>query len=128
MMDRPPYEHDPLTHAIIGAALDVHTRLGPGHFEKDYENALCLGLARQGILYEQQKRFPVYYIGERVGDMVADLVVEDQVIVELKAVKDLLPVHEAQVIAYLKAAELKRGLLFNFNVKSLRKGMRRLSV
>ena len=128
MIDTPSYEHDPLTYAIIGAALDVHTELGPGHFESVYENALSIELARRGIAHEKQKRYPVSYMGQRAGEMVADIVVEGQVIVELKAVKDLLPVHEAQVIAYLRAAELKRGLLINFNVKSLKKGIRRFSV
>ena len=78
--------------------------------------------------FERQKRFPVQYDGEDVGELIADLVVEDKVIVELKSVKELLPLHEAQLIAYLRAARLKTGLLINFNVVSLKSGVRRISV
>lgn len=106
----------------------VHSKLGAGLFEAVYENALCLEFERRGIGYERQKRFTVRYDGIDVGEMVADLVVEDRVIVELKSVKELLPIHEAQIIAYLRAANLKRGLLINFNVVSLKSGIRRFSV
>ena len=122
------YDRDDLTFRIIGAALAVHTALGPGHFEKVYENALCHEFSKRGIHYQQQKRYRVEYDGMEVGDMIADLVVEDEVIVELKAVKEPPAVTEAQVIGYLKAAGLQRGLVININVLSLKKGIKRVSV
>ncbi len=122
------YVKDDLTYRIIGAAMSVHSELGPGLFEGVYENALCVELNKREIGYQRQRRFRIQYDGEDVGDMIADLVVEDKVIVELKSVQELLPVHEAQVIAYLRAANMKTGLLINFNVRSLKSGIRRISV
>ena len=122
------YEKDNLTFQIIGAAMEVHSALGPGLLEQTYENALCIELRRRGIRHSQQKRFEVEYRGEIVGEMYADLVVEDKVIVELKSVRELASIHEAQILAYLKAARVKTGLLINFNVTSLKSGVRRFSV
>lgn len=122
------FVHDALTFSIIGAAISVHRELGPGLLEQVYENALGIELRRRNIQYEQQKKIPVKYHGELVGDLIADIVVEDRVIVELKSVKQLAPIHEAQIIAYLKASRIKTGLLINFNVMSLRSGVRRFSV
>ena len=122
------YASDDLTFRIIGAAMAVHSALGPGFFEKVYENALCHELAMRGLEYQRQKRFRVEYDGVDVGEMVVDIVVEDQVIVELKTVKEPPSVTEAQVIGYLKAAGLKRGLVINFNVRSLKSGIKRISV
>ena len=130
-IDRKPaatYEHDELTYRINGAAIAVHRELGAGLFESVYENALCIEFEKRGIRYERQKRFHVQYQGKPVGHMVKDLVVEEEIIVELKSVKELLPLHEAQIIAYLKAANLKTGLLINFNVKLLKTGIKRISV
>ncbi len=122
------YEHDQLTFRIIGAAMAVHSALGPGLLEQTYENALCIELGRRGIQYTQQKRIEVQFRGEVVGEMYADLVIEDKVIVELKSVRELASIHEAQLLAYLKAAGVKTGLLINFNVVSLKSGVRRFSV
>lgn len=122
------YERDDLTYRIIGAAMAVHSKLGAGLFESVYENALCHELNKRDIHYQRQKRFRVIYDGIDVGEMVADLVVEDEVIVELKSVQELTSVHEAQIIAYLRAADMKRGLLINFNVPSLKSGLKRFSV
>lgn len=122
------YEHDELTHTIIGAAIAVHSELGPGLLAQVYENAICVEFRRRGIRFEQQKRISVLYKGEIVGDMFADLVVEDRVIVELKSVKDLTAIHKAQLITYLKVAQIKTGLLINFNVLSIKKGINRISV
>ena len=119
---------DDLTYRIIGAAMAVHSALGPGFFEKVYENALCHEFARRGIRYQQQKRFRVLYDGVDVGDMIVDLVVEDRVILELMAAREPNHLTEAQVIGYLKAAGLKRGLVINFNVRSLKSGIKRISV
>ena len=124
----PDFEHDELTYRINWAAIAVHRELGAGLFESIYENALCIEFQQRGIQYQRQKRFQVEYQGEPVGHMVADLVVEEEVIVELKSVKELLPIHEAQLIAYLKAAKLKTGLLINFNVRLLKSGIKRISV
>ena len=106
----------------------MHRQLGAGLFESIYENALCIEFEKRGIQYERQKRYPVQYDGEDVGELIADLVVEEKVIVELKSVNELLPIHETQVIAYLRAARLRTGLLINFNVVSLKSGIRRFSV
>ena len=127
-MEYATYTRDDLTFRIIGAAMAVHTALGPGHFEKVYENALCHEFSKRGIRFQQQKRYRVEYDGVEVGEMMADLVVEDEVIVELKAVKEPPALAEAQVIGYLKAAGLKRGLVINFNVRSLKSGIKRVSV
>lgn len=121
-------KRDDLTYRIIGSAMSVHSELGPGLLENVYENALCIEFDRRGIRYVQQKRIRVQYMGEDVGDMVADLILENRVIVELKSVKQLGPLHEAQIIAYLRAAKLKTGLLINFNVVALKSGIRRYSV
>lgn len=119
---------DDLTYRIIGAAIEVHSVLGPGFFEKVYQNALCHKFVKRGIRYQQQKRYRVKYDGVEVWEMIVDLVVEDQVVVELKAVKDTPSGTEAQVIGYLRAAGLKRGLVINFNVRSLKSGIKRISV
>ncbi len=121
------YEHDPLTQAIIAAAIAVHKELGPGLLEKIYENAMCIEFARRGIAYEKQKRFQVRYRGEIVGEMFADLVVEGKVVLELKAVKEIVNIHKAQLLAYLKAARIKTGLLINFNAERVTKGVSRVS-
>ncbi len=122
------YEPDDLTYAIIGAALAVHTELGPGLLENVYENAMCVELSRRGLRFEKQKLIPVYYKDVEVGNMFADILVEDTVIVELKSTKALAKIDEAQLIAYLKASQIKTGLLINFNVLSLKKGIKRISV
>ncbi|MYD09429.1 MAG: GxxExxY protein [Chloroflexi bacterium] len=122
------YEHDELTYAIIGAAIAVHSELGPGLLEHIYENAMSVEFAKRGIRFEKQKRMSVTYQGEIVGEFYADLVVENKVIVELKSVKDLADIHKAQLITYLKVAKIKTGLLINFNVLSIKKGINRISV
>lgn len=119
---------DDLTYRIIGAAMAVHSALGPGFFEKVYENALCHEFTKRGISYQQQKRFRVQYDGVDVGDMIVDLLVEDEVILELKATREPQSLAESQVIGYLKAAGLKRGLVINFNVRSLKSGIKRIRV
>ena len=120
-------KQDDLTYRIIGAAMAVHSALGSGFFERVYENALCHEFVKRGIRYERQKRYRVEYDGVDVGEMTVDFVVEDQVIVELKARREPHSVTEAQVIGYLKAAGLKRGLVINFNVRSLKSGIKRIS-
>ena len=116
-----------LTGKIIGAAIEIHRALGPGLLESAYEACLLYELRLRKLKVEPQKAMPVFYkdvmldCGYRV-----DLVVEDQVIVEIKSVSSLAPIHEAQVLSYLKLSNCKIGLLINFNVRILKEGIRRL--
>jgi GxxExxY protein len=116
-----------ITEKIIGAAIAVHKGLGPGLLESAYEACLAYELSQRGLRFERQKELPVTYCdvsldcGYRI-----DLLVEDTVIVELKAVEELAPIHEAQLISYLKLSGKKVGLLINFNVMVLKDGIRRL--
>jgi GxxExxY protein len=103
-----------LTEKILGAAFKVQNTLGAGFLEKVYENALSIELRKSGLAVECQKPFPVKYEGTVVGDYQADLVISAKVVVECKAVNNLDPVHEAQLINYLKASGLRVGLLINF--------------
>lgn len=120
-------ENDTLTEQIIGAAIQVHRELGPGLLESAYEACLCHELSLNSLKVERQKAIPISYKGIRLdAGYRLDLIVEDQVIVEIKAVSELLPVHEAQLLSYLKQVGGGRGLLINFNVKLLKHGIRRL--
>jgi GxxExxY protein len=107
--------HRQITEKIIGAAMEVHNTLGAGFFEKVYENALVRELSTRGLKIEQQKSITVHYKGEIVGEYIADLVVADAVVVELKTVDQLTDVHQAQLLNYLKATNMKVGLILNFN-------------
>jgi GxxExxY protein len=107
-------KHADVTEKVIGAAYEVHNALGHGFLEKVYENALALELRRAGVTVEQQYPVPARYHGELVGDYVADLVVDGKVIVEVKTVGGLEPVHEVQLVNYLKATGMEVGLLVNF--------------
>ncbi|MFO3796694.1 MAG: GxxExxY protein [Anaerolineales bacterium] len=108
-----------LSYAIIGAAMEVHRILGPGFLEAVYQAALAHELTLRGIRFEQFKRLPVYYKGVLVGDYEADFVVEDQIILEIKAVSQLQPKHEAQALNYLTATGLRLAILLNFGADSL---------
>lgn len=103
-----------LTEKVIGCAYAVHNALGAGFLEKVYENALRLELAATGLRVEQQCPIPVQYRGEVVGDFFADLMVEDRLIVELKAVQNIAKEHEVQLVNYLAATRMDDGLLINF--------------
>jgi GxxExxY protein len=107
-------ELEGLTEKIIGAAIEVHTRLGPGFIESIYENALVIELRKRGLKVEQQLEVAVEYDGVEVGKHRIDLFVEDQIVVELKAIRNLEDVHFAIGKSYLKAANRKHGLLMNF--------------
>lgn len=116
-----------LTDTIINAAMAVHKELGPGLLESAYEGCLAHELVARGLAVERQKELPVRYRGVTIGcGYRLDLLVESQVIVELKAVERLEPIHAAQLLSYLKLSGNKVGLLINFNVKVLRDGLRRL--
>lgn len=103
-----------VTYKIRGAVFEVNRVLGAGFLEKVYENALLVELRRQGLKAESQVPLKVYYKGEVVGEYYVDIVVEDRVLLELKAVEQLQKVHEAQMLNYLKATGMKLGLLVNF--------------
>ncbi|MGD2079424.1 MAG: GxxExxY protein [Chloroflexota bacterium] len=108
------FKHTKLTEEIIGGFYDVYNALGYGFLEKIYENALKIELASRGLAVEQQAPIVVHYAGEIVGEHFADLVVEDKVVIELKAAKSVKPEHEAQLLNYLKATKNEVGLLLNF--------------
>ncbi len=118
--------HTELSHSIIGAAIEVHRHLGPGQLESVYERALAQELALRSIPHRTQVPITVFYKGSRVGEFFADLIVDDKIVVELKAVAALQPVHVAQTLSYLSATQLRIGLLINFNVPVLCRGVRRL--
>ncbi|MBL7196272.1 MAG: GxxExxY protein [Desulfobacterales bacterium] len=116
-------KHKELTSKIIECAYKVHNNLGFGFLENVYQNALLLELKKSGLRAEKEKRIQVYYDSQLVGDYMADIVVEEKVILELKSVKDLHTAHETQLVNYLKATGLEIGLLINFgeSVKVKRK-------
>ena len=116
-----------LTRSIIGSAIEVHKELGPGLLESTYEACLFYELNQKGYFVEKQKILPVKYkeIELEVGYRI-DLLVENQVLVELKSVREILPIHSAQLLSYLKISNLQIGLLFNFNETKLVDGVRRI--
>ena len=118
---------DSITDQIIGAAIEVHRALGPGLLESAYETCLAFELADRGLSVEQQKSLPVIYREVKLDTGYRlDLLVEDSVIVEIKAVDQLAPIHSAQLLSYLKLSSRQVGLLINFNVKVLKQGIRRV--
>jgi GxxExxY protein len=120
------YEKE-LTNRIIGAAVEVHRHLGPGLLESAYEECLCHELRLCELSFERQKPLPLEYksikldCGYRI-----DMIVENKVVLELKCVESIAPVHEAQLLTYLKLSGLKVGLIFNFHVALMRDGIKRL--
>ncbi len=120
---------DPLTSRIIGCAIEVHRELGPGLLENTYQLCLAHELNLSGLQFEYEHQLPVAYkdifldCGYRI-----DLLVENLVIVELKSVKELLPVHQAQILTYMKLAGKETGLLINFNVSRLKNGIKRFKL
>jgi len=119
-------ELNDLTEKIIGCAIKVHRVLGPGLLESAYETCLVHELVKSGLRIQRQVPLPVVYDGIKLeAGYLLDVVVEDTVIVELKAVEHLLPIHEAQLLTYLKLADKRLGLLINFNVSLLKNGIKR---
>ncbi|GAB2779337.1 GxxExxY protein [Salinimicrobium soli] len=116
-----------LSYKIIGIALELHKNLGPGLLESSYENALAYDLRNAGLEVKQQHPMPFLYkdvkmdVGYRI-----DLLVENEIIIEIKSLENLAPVHFAQLLTYLKLSELKLGLLINFNTKLLKDGIHRI--
>lgn len=114
------------THDTIGAAIEVHKTLGPGLLESAYEICLCEELAERNIPFIQQMPLPIQYKSKHLDcGYRLDLVVGDSLIVELKAIESLMPIHEAQILTYLKLSKIRLGLLINFNVRILKDGIRR---
>jgi GxxExxY protein len=115
-----------LTDAIIGAAVEVHRTLGPGLLESTYEMCLCRELAIRGIPFERQLPIPVEYKGVKLDcGYRADIVIDRAILLEIKAIDSLLPIHDAQLLTYLRLGGWNIGLLINFNVELLKHGLRR---
>jgi GxxExxY protein len=121
--------HRELTEAIIGVAIAVHRELGPGLLESVYEKCLAFELADRGLSVATQKEIPVRYKNLTFDcSFRADLIVENKVLLELKSIDQLTPIHTSQVITYLKLTGLKTALLINFNVPTLKTGLKRISL
>lgn len=119
-------EYNSITHRIIKCAIEVHKHLGPGLMESVYEYCLERELFNEGLNVQRQVLLPVVYKGERLQkESVIDCLVESEIILELKSIEAVLPVHEAQLVTYLKLSSKKLGLLINFNVTKLTDGIRR---
>ena len=121
-------ENDLLTQKIIGAAIEVHRTLAPGLLESFYEEALCHEFDLRGIKYLRQVEIDVIYKDKIIKGQRLDILVENEVIVEIKSLSKLPEVSTAQILSYLKATGLKRGLLINFGAKMLRDGIKRISL
>ena len=122
------YRINKLTETIIGCAIEVHRTIGPGLLESAYEECLCYELAQAGLRFERQVPLPVSYKEVKLDcGYKMDVVVEDFVIIEIKAVERVIPVHEAQLLSYLKLYDKRIGLLLNFHVPRLRDGIKRIA-
>ena len=119
-------EINQITRSVIGAAIEVHRQLGPGLLESSYRECLCRELLLRGIPFEREKPLPLEYKGIHLGcGYRLDLVVDESVVVEIKAIEALAPIHEAQLLTYLRIGGWRLGLLINFNVEVVKKGIRR---
>jgi len=115
-----------LTGEVIGAAIEVHRILGPGLLESIYEECLCIEFDKRKIPYQRQKEIPIEYKGTKLDSAHrVDIIMANNLIVELKACDSIQPIHEAQVLTYLKLTGIKVGLLINFNVPLLKEGIKR---
>jgi GxxExxY protein len=115
-----------IVHEVIGAGIAVHQALGPGYLESIYRKGMCVELKARALRFETERLVDVEYRGECLGSYRLDLVVQELVVVELKAVERFDPVHRSQVVAYLKATGLRIGFLMNFNTPALRHGLQRV--
>ena len=120
------YPFKDITEKIISCAIEVHSSLGPGLLENLYEEAMEHELKSRGIAYKRQKELEIKYKGNPIGNYRLDYLIENKVIVELKCVEAIKGIHIAQVLTYLKAENLRVGLLINFNVDKLKEGIRRV--
>ena len=120
-------DDDPITAQIIGCAIEVHKELGPGLLESAYEIPLCIQLAKRGVPFERQRVVPLVYDGVEVGQYRPDLIVQNEVLVEVKSVLKFEPVFIAQMLTYLRITNLRRGLIINFNKPLLKAGIKRVT-
>ncbi len=118
--------HAATTRRVVGCAIEVHRHLGPGLLESVYEAALSLELSDAGLPFERQVGIPLHYKGRLIGERRPDLVVDGAVIVEVKSVEQLAPIHMAQMLTYLRVSGLRVGLVLNFNSTMLKEGIRRI--
>ncbi len=121
-----PEDTGKIGQSLLNAAVEVHRQLGPGFLERIYEEALCQKLTWRSVSFEWQKPVRVMYKGVSVGDQRLDLLVGSLVIAEIKAADTILPIHQAQLLSYLKATNLRLGFIINFNVKLLKNGIKRM--
>jgi GxxExxY protein len=121
------YPHKALTERIIGCAIAVHEELGPGLLESIYEEALTVEFSRSDIAFQRQVALPIFYKGERLsGSYRVDMLVEDSVVVELKSVTEAHPIHEAQILTYMRLGGWKTGLVLNFSTRLMKDGIKRV--
>ena len=117
---------EPFSRQVIGCAIEVHRTLGPGLLESIYEACLCRELANARLNFTRQAELPVFYKGQPIDcDLRMDIVVEDALVIEIKAVQSINPIHEAQLLTYLRLSGFRTGLLLNFNEVRLTDGIRR---
>jgi GxxExxY protein len=122
-------ERDPLTQKVIGCAIEVHRALGPGLLESAYESCLGYELTEAGIAHRRQVALPIHYKGVQVDcGYRIDVLVEDSLILEIKSVETLQPIHQAQLLTYMRLSPVQTGLLINFNVPRLIDGIKRLKL
>jgi GxxExxY protein len=122
-------ERDPLTQAVIGAAIEFHREMGPGLLESVYQTCMEYELRSRDIPFQPEVRIPLVYKGVKLDDeLIMDLYFPGRLVVELKAVEKLLPIHQAQLLTYLRLSRTPVGLLLNFNVPVLKDGMKRMVV
>jgi GxxExxY protein len=118
-----------LSQQIIGAGIAVHRELGPGLLENIYEECMAIQMKKDGIAFERQQEISVVYDGVKLDlSYKADFIIEDKIIIELKAVEKILPIHEAQLLTYLKLSGKELGLLMNFNTVLLKEGVKRMAL
>ena len=129
-MNREPFEPSPylneLSHNVVGAAIEVHRHLGPGFLEIAYERAMRLELTARGIGYTTQREIPIIYRDEQVATARLDLLIENELVVEIKSLESIHAIHAKQLLSYLRAGGFQLGLILNFNVPVLRDGVKRL--
>jgi GxxExxY protein len=122
-------DFDPLTQRVIGCAMEVHKALGPGLLESAYEECLAHELYSSGLRFARQMPLPILYKGIRLDcGYRLDLVVDEQVVIELKSIESVLPIHEAQILTYLRLSGMRTGLILNFNVSALKDGIHRFKL
>lgn len=122
-------QRDALSEKVIGLAIEVHRHLGAGLLESVYEECLCYELAQQNIAFQRQLALPIRYKSLNLNQNYRiDLLIENSLLIELKSVDCLLPIHEAQLLTYLKLAQVSTGLLINFNVPVLKNGLKRMKL